>query len=462
MDPVILRLELRLLLRERAAWVLLALFAGALAYGLWNGAQMAERQRTVSAQIEEESQAWMRQVREALDRQSVDPRSLAGRASTAVLPPAPMPLLAIGQSDLMPGFEVVSLWKPDASTSQKAELENPSLLLTGRFDLAFVLVWLFPLFLLGLIYDLIAGDRESGTLRMVLAQGTRPWGWMSARALVRAAPVIGLALAATLVAVLRAEPSAASVHTALPFAVVLAYGAFWIALALAVNAVARNAAGAATALGATWVLFVLVMPALLNVAVEALYPTPSRAELVAETRRASGDAEKRGNELLNSFYDLHPELAPPGARGDPAGRLLTVQAEVAEATQPVRERFDAQLALQQAAVGRWRVASPAIAAHEALTDLAGTGYWRYRAYREQVASLRREVADFYAPLIHRRAPVTKPDYERLPRFVFREEDERGPLKRVGISLGGMLALTGLFGAFGWLRLRPGRRDGSPV
>ena len=36
-------LELKMMARERAAWLLLALFAGALGYGIWNGSQLAER-----------------------------------------------------------------------------------------------------------------------------------------------------------------------------------------------------------------------------------------------------------------------------------------------------------------------------------------------------------------------------------------------------------------------------------
>ena len=239
---------------------------------------------------------------------------------------------------------------------------------------------------------------------------------------------------------------------------VLAYGLFWVALAVAVNVVARSAASAATSLGAAWVLLVLVAPTLLNVSVETLYPTPSRPELVAAGRKASGEAEKRGGDLLNSFYRDHPELAPPGQQADFAAQHLTVQGEVGRAVEPVRQKFDAQLAQQQTAVGRWRFVSPAIAAHEALTDLAGTGYWRYRAFREQVNAFKQTVADFYTPKIHRREPLTMADYERLPRFSFREEPAGDWLERAAVGLAGMLVLTGALGLWAWRRLRPSRLE----
>ena len=456
MTSHLFKLELRLLTRERAAWVLLALFAAALGYGLWNGGGVAGRQREAAATIAKDTEAFQAQVRQHLGQQAIDPKAIAGRGTMAVLPPAPLPLLATGQSDLSPGHESVVLWRLAASGETRSELENPSHLLAGRFDLAFVLVWLYPLFLLALVYDLMAGDRESGTLRLALAQGITPWRWLTRRALARSLPMLALAALGTLAAGLFGGPGGMGSRLMLALAVVLAYGLFWVALAIAVNAVARSAASAATSLGAAWVLLVLVAPTLLNVAVETLYPTPSRPELVAAGRKASGEAEKRGGELLNSFYRDHPELAPAGQQADFAAQHLTVQTEVGRAVEPVRQKFDAQLARQQTAVGRWRFVSPAIAAHEALTDLAGTGYWRHRAFRDQVTAFKKSVADFYTPKIHKRETLTMADYERMPRFVYQEESSNAWMGRAGAGLAGMLAFAGLLGAWAAARLRPAK------
>ena len=456
MNSHLFSLELRLLTRDRAAWVLLGLFTAALAYGTWNGSDLARRQREASTALAQDSEQFQTQLRNHLAQQAVDPKAIARRGTTAVLPPAPLPLLAAGQSDLSPGHETVVLWKLAAPADTRSELENPSHLMAGRFDLSFVLVWLFPLFLLALVYDLMAGDREAGTLRLALAQGVTPWRWMARRALARALPMLVPAALATLAAGFFGGVGGASARLALALAVVLAYGVFWVALALVVNTIARSAAAAATALGAAWVMLVLVAPTLLNVAVETLYPTPSRPELVAAGRKASGEAEQRGGELLNTFYRDHPELAPPGQQTDFAAQHLTVQHEVGRAVEPVRQKFDAQLSRQQTAVGQWRFLSPAIALHEALTDLAGTGYWRHRAFREQVGGLRQAVSDFYTPRIHKRESIKMADFDKLPRFEFREEPAGVWMGRVISSLAGMLALAAALAGWAWRSLRPAR------
>ncbi|HHZ62426.1 MAG TPA: hypothetical protein EYN53_07250, partial [Dehalococcoidia bacterium] len=143
-----------------------------------------------------------------------------------------------------------------------------------RFDLAFVIIWLYPLFLLAFLYDLMAGDRESGTLRLALSQGISPAGWLCRRALARSLPVLGLALVATLLA----GSAGYELRLAVALAVVLIYGLFWATLAVAINAVSTSAASAASTLGAAWVALVLVAPTLINLAAESLYPTPSRPE----------------------------------------------------------------------------------------------------------------------------------------------------------------------------------------
>lgn len=449
-------LELRMLARERVSWVLLALFAAACGYGIWNGARIADRSTESRASLAESEETFRSMLREHLGKQSVDAKAVAQRPSVAVLPGAPLPFLATGQSDLAPGHESVGLWTLNTPADSRSEVENPSHLLAGCFDLAFVLVWLFPLFLLAMVYDLMAGDRESGTLRLALSQGISPLRWMARRALARALPMLTLAAGATLTAGWLGDAEGGGMRLALALAVVLVYGLFWVVLAAAVNAVARSASGAATALGAAWVAFVLVAPTLLNVTVESVYPTPSRPELVAEARRASKEAQGKTGELLDSFYRDHPELAPAGRRADFYAQRLTVQREVGHAVAPVRERFDEQLSQQQTAVARWRFVSPAIAVHEALTDLAGTGYWRYRAFREQVDEFKHAVSDFYTPKIHRREALTMADYDLVPRFVFREEPDDDWLRRVGTGLAGIFALCVVLAAWVWRSLRPAR------
>ena len=91
-------LEIRMMVRERAAWLLVALFAGALGYGLWNGSQLAKRNSEATTAAAENSEKFLLKVRQHLSRpgQSLPVRNIAGYGSLALLPPAPLPGLATG------------------------------------------------------------------------------------------------------------------------------------------------------------------------------------------------------------------------------------------------------------------------------------------------------------------------------------------------------------------------------
>ena len=58
---------------------------------------------------------------------------------------------------------------PTMDITKNNELENPVNLMTGAFDIAFVVIFLLPIFILAISYDLLSSERERGTLAMILA-----------------------------------------------------------------------------------------------------------------------------------------------------------------------------------------------------------------------------------------------------------------------------------------------------
>src|SRR3546814_6574788 len=50
------------------------------------------------------------------------------------------------------------------------EIENPLNLMTGTFDISFVVIFLLPVFIIALTYDMLSGEKESGTLALAMTQ----------------------------------------------------------------------------------------------------------------------------------------------------------------------------------------------------------------------------------------------------------------------------------------------------
>ncbi len=453
----IMRHDWRCLAADRSAWLMLAFLAAFVGYGVSNGTAWARFQRaTVAAASRDEEQRLADLRRDAATVSAkgepppsfLDPRTpgvVAGSRGQryALAPPGPLAAMNVGQADLYPfWFKMTNRTKQTFITNE--EIANPTNLLTGRFDLGFVVVYLFPLLILGLSYDVLSSEREQGTLAITLSQpvrlGTLVLGKTLAHALLVTALAVGVSVVGSLLAGIDLSQPGVLPRLGLWVAIVVAYGAFWFALALAVNSLGRGSATNAVALVACWMVLVIVAPALLNVAVTSLQPVPSRVELIQAIREASADASARGSTLLARYYEDHPELAPAETAAVPVDflvKLQAVQTSVDRTIEPVMARYDEQLDRQQALVDRFRFLTPAVVAQEALNDLSGTSLARHQFFLAQVDEYHRAWQGFFIPRIMRRERFAPADFDAIPVFQFREQPLASIEPRVAAGLLGL-------------------------
>ncbi len=463
--------EWRLLRRDGSLWLVGGLFALALAYGIHNGnawVRFLTDAIEEAAQEERERHATQQATlaRLASGAASVgpfqdpgNPQAAASRLAPryAAMPPSPLAALSIGQSDLLPAYVKVTSEAREIVTAG-AELENPHRLLTGRFDAAFVLVYLYPLLILALSYNVLSGEKEQGTLALALSQPLSLRTLSTGKLAFRFAMLLAVVLAVVLVALawLRIPLAAPGVTTRLLWWVVavVAYGLVWFGLAMLVASFDRPSSTNAMTLAALWIGLVVIVPSLLNMIATTLYPVPSRVEMIQAMRQASDEANAQGSALLSRYYEDHPELAVGGAgqaMNDFAVMRVAVDAAVEARVQPVLERHAHQLAGQQHLVRRWRFVSPAILMQDALNDLAGTGTARHRHFMQQVSDYHARWRAYFVPLIFRKARVDR--YDALPAFSYEDEPVGSALRRAAASVVGLLVLGGLAGSVGWWRLR---------
>jgi len=471
----ILRHEWRALVADPALWVVAAAFVAAIGYGVWNGARWVAFQHaalaTAASEESERHTALQAQVVSLEAGQGSvlpfrDPRSPAnpgGRlaARYAALPPAPLAPLAVGQSDLLPYYFRISTDARD-NVLAATEIENPQRLLVGRFDLAFVLIFFYPILILALCYNTLSAEQEQGTLALALSQPVSLATLLSGKILLRALVLVGTVVVATLAALViggvdLTAPGAVP-RLLLWLAAVVGYGAFWFALAMLVASLGLRSAASATVLASAWLVLVVVLPAVFNLTATTLYPVPSRMDLVQAVRVASDEANAAGSKLLAGYYEDHPELAT----GDAAQAMtdfnvirVAVNDDVERRVRPVVARFETQIASQQRLIDGLRFVSPAVLMQSALNDVAGTGHARHQVFVGQVDAFHAAWRGFFTPLIFQKARFL--DYGSAPRFAWVEETSGAVAARVWPSVLGLL-LPAL--AIGWWAL--GRLKRFPV
>lgn len=475
---LIVRHEARVMIADRTLPLIVLLFTALLAYGLANGLMQTAARERVVADITERQQArdaanivkWRRvmtgEVTPDPFANPVDPASVGSGmgAQHAVLPTLALAPVAAGQSDMMADYYRVT-YRSRVNFMYDSEIENPWNLLSGRFDLAFVLVYLFPLLIFAVSFNMLSAERDQGTLRMLLSQPLTLSRLMLAKSTLRAAVMIGLAVVVPLVGLLLFRPEVFSSGgleaLALLALMIAAYGLFWFALAALVNALSRSSAANALILIGGWVMLVLVTPVLMNLVVSAASPAPSRTELAARTRQVQIEGLNRYNSLLSADYRYTDgngagALLPVNGRLEVSPRLRAfylMNRDVDAQVQTLLDVFDRRIAGQQALVDRFGVLSPAIVMNEGLASLAGNGSRRYLSFQRQVIDYHEAWKAYFTPRVLDGVAIVEEDFSRMPRWTWLEEDARSGHLDAVIRITQLLGFSGLLALGAVWRLR---------
>ena len=485
MKTIIISHETRQLFRSGAFRSLLILVAGAIAFGAWAGQRSIERQAEGAAaatafedgrraKMRGDTQRYEAQVlAEGGEYQFASARHAPGAgppqgtnagavgaetANYVSLPPTGLASFSIGQSDIQLSYVPVSM-NPTMTITKDIELENPVNLMTGSFDIAFVVIFLLPIFILAISYDLLSSEKERGTLAMILAHPISLKELMASKIIARAGVLLAAVLALGLISLLTVGTDLGSSDTWARFGLwtgaTLLYAFFWFAMAVMVNVYGKNSAANGIALAAVWLALVVVVPTLVSMLATTNYPTPSRMELITAAREAQTEAQKNYMARLDEYYYDHLELVPEGS--EKATDFLTVamanRNAQDKAVRPLYDQFQAQLNLQESLVQRFQFISPGIMMQLALNEISGTSADRYEHFLNQVYIFHAQWREYFTVKFLERYPLKPADYDAFPAFEYREEPFGTVLMRLAPSLLGILVL--LTGAIliPFLRLR---------
>ena len=340
-----------------------------------------------------------------------------------VLPPTPLAALSIGQTDVQPTYYKVTA-HPALTFLNETEIQNPLNVLAGSFDVAFVIVFLLPIFIVALTFDLMSKEKERGVLSLVLAHGMSKTAFIIAKGTARALLIFTLLLVVGLAAVVMTEPDLGNgvmwARFGLWFLVVSLYAFFWFALALFVNSLNKPSVTNGVILANIWLVFVVVIPALVNVVATTLYPAPSRVELTTEMREATEIADQEAAESREAFFFDHPEMAGDSANADEFFlQVLATDSAVERAIEPLMEEFDVQASSRQGVVDLLQYVSPAIMTQNALNAISGTGTERFADFVNQVLSFHENWRGFFTTRIVKGERMTAAEFDEIPTFAYR-------------------------------------------
>lgn len=367
--------------------------------------------------------------------------------------PSQAAFLALGLRDTAPYVLRVRALSLQAQLHE-GEVFNPEIALAGRFDFAFVLVYLAPLILIALLYDLVSGERHAGRLATLLAlPGVARSLWLR-RAALRAALVFACLGLPMLGGALASGTSAAT--CAVVLITVFAYVAFWTGLALIVATRGSSSIANATALMGCWAVLTLVLPTIGNAVLAQSVPVRQGVELMLAQRQAvHGAWDLPREDTMQQFFRTHPQWqhTAPLPTGFHWKWYFAFQQLGDESVAPQVAAYREGLLARQRWSERLGWLLPGVGVQAILHRTAATDLLAQLSYQDGVAAFHARLRSYYYPYLFNEIRFETEDFARLPHFQ--------PAQAAGVvptvSLLALALVAGLAAMFG---VRAGRRLGQ--
>lgn len=403
--------ELRLFFRERAAIPVLLLTLLLSAASVWSGIAEVAQQRSVIARIQ--------------PVQAADVAAVANGRSPGDAPyntfhatwdsPSKLAFAAIGQRDVAPYILRIRALGLE-SQIYEGETYNAELALPGRFDFAFVLTYLMPLFAIVLFHDLRSIEREAGRLDLLQAIARNHRMLWFRRYFIRGALLLLAAIVPFAIGAVLTGLSAAVMTTVV--GITSAYLLFWIITAALVARRGLSSVTNAGALAATWFVLTLVLPALSQLAINRAIPVAQGVELtLAHRQEVHGAWEIPREVTLAKFYRSRPEwanAAPP--KGFDSKWYFAFHQVADESVAPAAKAYRAGLLERDVWTRRIAWLLPAVAVQTALHRLAETDLIAQLAYQDRIRAFHHRLRNFYYRYLFTETAFTRQDFAKAPHW----------------------------------------------
>lgn len=371
---------------------------------------------------------------------------------TVQLPVPENAFWAVGQRDLFEDIHTIGIFKP-ARVAAKA-VANPLPMLWGQFDPAFVLVFILPLFLIGLGFRLIGEESSSGTLPLILSQPISTRRFFILKTAVWFLPFLLAVLASLAFSQAWASGLASLVQGSFLIlaAAVSLYALFWMLVTLLLCRFCPTSSMAALGSVMLWVVMVVVLPKTLATLSSQVRPVPQRILLTGALREATRAVQAKAEKLLERYYSDHPELAvKEDATEEDAHqnffdyyqKTLSINLAADAEIKPLLDDYYGQRDSQQQFEQNLSFFVPPAMFQHLLEIVSGSSSKDRLEFAKQVESFSTLWREHFQRLAFEKRLITSADIPQLPRFEFKSEPLSGTAtKLLLVMLGINLLLLG--------------------
>lgn len=357
----------------------------------------------------------------------------------ACKPPVSTAIFNIGQADIFPYYYTIKNESFFMQLFKQGEMANPLRSLAGHFDTSFWIIYLLPLLIVVLCFNTLSAETDNGNWKLISSQGISARQWVLSKCL-----LIGLIMGSmvTFLFIVGLVLNYWCFHQApaasdLLFLIMSgAYLVFWLSVAYAINACAKNSSSAALFGGITWIAICFIIPTLVTTVAEKTIPVDNT--LVSRmSRRPQGSKFEDtafGKQTIMQLGVLRPQYRNATLRPQsPAFGFAVFMSyhELMDDTNSIAvQDYFKRIERRQQVTNTTSLFNPAAGIDGMFAHLAANDALANHDFIWQARALHQALHNAYFPPLFFERQLARDDYEKFPLFSYR---------RAGISAAYLIA-----------------------
>ncbi|MFC1537815.1 ABC transporter permease [Candidatus Latescibacterota bacterium] len=313
-------------------------------------------------------------------------------------PPSFLSIFASGLENYLPD-KVITSSDGQFRVVNESGIDNPRSLISGKIDFYFIVSFVLSILALIFTFNSISGERENGTLKLIISNSTPRWKIIIAKLIgnytVFLAPLVVSLILMLLIVDLSSVVSVFSAELfpkiLVIFAVTFVFLLSMFNLGILFSALTRRAITSMVILLFVWVIFALVIPKISPMIAEIIYPIKSQQVIDLEKQKVrssiNAEFETKRQELYEKLLrDAGLRENPTGpARDDQTKQAMALydeqknpldneyNARVAEEIRKIEEDYTNKQNIQSSITGYLSRISPVYCFANIVSEISGTG-----------------------------------------------------------------------------------------
>jgi len=320
---VIMQNEFRHFARSPFKIASFILFIGAALYGLQNGYGLFKKHNTEIATIKTKNTEDVNKVIGWFDEGKKGPddhpwidittpiRAVWYTPATVIKAPSPLMPFTIGQAEQFGYYKSVTNWSTTFDSDLSEEIANPERLAIGTLDFSFVVLYLLPILIIVLLFNVGGLENDLGFDRLIQVNNTSRKLWLLARFAFYFILLIVVLLVLMLPYAIYSGTLQNQSDTLVGLLLyIISYVLIWFSMFYLISLSGKGSANQALKMVAVWLLFCIVIPGSIHQTATLVHPTSYMTDYIDANREETYKIwDLPADSVRNRLLLVYPELA---------------------------------------------------------------------------------------------------------------------------------------------------------